>query len=185
MGCSILPYLKSLVETIKNGLSDENRKVKIIAALAISALAEASAPYGIESFDVVLIPLYEGIKLHRDKSLGAFLKAIGFIIPLMSAKHASVYTQNIMPILVKQFSNHEEEMRKIILKVLKQTLSCEGVEASYIRQVVVPDYFQEFWITKMASEKRNYKQLIETTVELAKKVGGAEVIGKVLFALKH
>ena len=61
MGCSILPYLKSLVETVKNGLLDENRKVKTMTALTISALAEASAPYGIESFDVVLIPLWQGI----------------------------------------------------------------------------------------------------------------------------
>jgi splicing factor 3B subunit 1 len=37
----------------------------------------------------------------------------------------------------------------------------------------------------MANEKRNYKQLIETTVELAKKIGGSEVIEKIVFALKH
>ena len=37
----------------------------------------------------------------------------------------------------------------------------------------------------MASEKRNYKQLIETTVELAKKIGGAEVIDKIVYSLKH
>jgi splicing factor 3B subunit 1 len=29
--------------------------------LALAALAEASAPYGIEAFDSVLIPLWEGI----------------------------------------------------------------------------------------------------------------------------
>ena len=37
----------------------------------------------------------------------------------------------------------------------------------------------------MATEKRNYKQLIETTVELAKKIGGAEVIDKIVYVLKH
>lgn len=36
----------------------------------------------------------------------------------------------------------------------------------------------------MAIEKRNYKQLIETTVELAVKVGGAEIIDKIVAALK-
>ena len=47
MGCSILPFLKQLVECIKNGLDDAQKKVKSMTALAISALAEASAPYGI------------------------------------------------------------------------------------------------------------------------------------------
>lgn len=141
MGCSILPYLKSLVETIKNGLTDENRKVRIITALAVSALAEASAPYGIESFDAVLKPLHEGIQLHRDKSLGAFLKATGYIIPLMSSDSAFIYSKSILPSLVKHFGSHEDEMIKIVLKVLKQILSCEGVEASFVKKVVVPSYF--------------------------------------------
>lgn len=61
MGCSILPHLKSLVEIIHKGLKDEQRKVKIMTALALSALAEAAAPYGIEAFDLVLIALWEGI----------------------------------------------------------------------------------------------------------------------------
>ena len=38
-----------------------------MTALALSALAEASTPYGIESFDSVLKPLWRGIKLHRGK----------------------------------------------------------------------------------------------------------------------
>jgi len=39
MGCSVLPFLKQLVETIKNGLDDAQKKVKSMTALAISALA--------------------------------------------------------------------------------------------------------------------------------------------------
>ena len=41
--------------------------MKTIAALTIAALAEASAPYGIESFDDVLEPLWKGIRLLRGK----------------------------------------------------------------------------------------------------------------------
>ena len=47
MGCSILPYLKQMVEIIKHGLDDVQKKVKSMTALAVAALAEASAPYGI------------------------------------------------------------------------------------------------------------------------------------------
>lgn len=60
MGCAILPHLKSLVEIIEHGLVDEQQKVKTITALAVAALAEAATPYGIESFDSVLKPLWRG-----------------------------------------------------------------------------------------------------------------------------
>eukprot|EP00827_Trimyema_finlayi_P003842 TRINITY_DN3632_c0_g1_i1.p2 TRINITY_DN3632_c0_g1~~TRINITY_DN3632_c0_g1_i1.p2 ORF type:complete len:111 (+),score=75.66 TRINITY_DN3632_c0_g1_i1:44-334(+) len=70
----------------------DRQKVRTITALAIAALAEASTPYGIEAFDIVLIPLWEGIQMHRGKSLAAFLKAIGYIIPLMEPDHAGEYT---------------------------------------------------------------------------------------------
>ena len=54
-----------MVDIIKHGLTDENQKVKTITSLSIAALAEAAAPYGIESFDDVLEPLWKGIRLLR------------------------------------------------------------------------------------------------------------------------
>lgn len=57
--------LQSLVDIIRHGLTDENQKVKTITALSIAALAEAASPYGIESFDDVLEPLWKGIRLLR------------------------------------------------------------------------------------------------------------------------
>ena len=62
MGCAILPHLRNLVEIIEHGLVDEQQKVRTIAALA-----EAATPYGIESFDSVLKPLWKGIRTHRGK----------------------------------------------------------------------------------------------------------------------
>ena len=59
--------VQSLVDIVKHGLVDENQKVKTITALTIAALAEAAAPYGIESFDDVLEPLWKGIRLLRGK----------------------------------------------------------------------------------------------------------------------
>ena len=56
-----------LTHVITLGLVDEQQKVRTITALAIAALAEAATPYGIESFDSVLKPLWKGIKQHRGK----------------------------------------------------------------------------------------------------------------------
>lgn len=185
MGCAILPHLKSLVEIIEHGLRDEQQKVRTITALAIAALAEASAPYGIESFMIVLGQLWDGMRTHTGKGLAAFLKAIGFVIPLMDAEDANVYVKIVMEILIKMFGNmKEEEIKKIVLKVIKQCVGTEGVEASYVREVITPPFFENFWGRKMALDKRNLRQLVETTVEIASKVGGAEIIVKRVQDLK-
>ena len=91
VGCAVLPHLRQMVEIIEHGLVDDQQKVRTISSLALAALAEAAHPYGIESFDSVLKPLWKGIRHHRGKGLAAFLKAIGFIIPLMDSNYANYY----------------------------------------------------------------------------------------------
>ncbi|KAF2320413.1 hypothetical protein GH714_027446 [Hevea brasiliensis] len=184
IGCAVLPHLRSLVEIIEHGLSDENQKVRTITALSLAALAEAAAPYGIESFDSVLKPLWKGIRSHRGKVLAAFLKAIGFIIPLMDAIYASYYTKEVMIILIREFQSPDEEMKKIVLKVVKQCVSTEGVEAEYIRSDILPEFFRNFWVRRMALDRRNYRQLVDTTVEIANKVGVKDIVGRIVEDLK-
>jgi splicing factor 3B subunit 1 len=184
MGCAILPYLKQLVEIVEGGLKDEQNKVRTITALAIAALAEAAAPYGVEAFESILIPLWEGIKAHKQKILAAFLKAIGFIIPLMDEEHAGKCTRQIMPIVVREFQSEDDEMKKIVLKVLKQCVTTEGVSANYVREIVIMEFFKQFWTRRMALDRRNAKQLVETTVALANKVGCSEIVTRVVSHLK-
>jgi splicing factor 3B subunit 1 len=49
IGCAILPHLRDLVNCITHGPSDEQQKVRTMTTLSLAALAEAAAPYGIES----------------------------------------------------------------------------------------------------------------------------------------
>ncbi|TDL23764.1 ARM repeat-containing protein [Rickenella mellea] len=184
MGCAVLPHLRNLVDAIAHGLSDEQQKVRTMTALGLAALAEAAAPYGIESFDNVLKPLWLGIRLHRGKGLAAFLKAIGFIIPLMDPEYASYYTKEVTVILIREFQTSDEEMKKIVLKVVKQCAATEGVTPQYIKQDILPDFFKAFWVRRMALDRRNYKQVVETTVELAQKSGVAEIVGRIVNDLK-
>jgi len=184
MGCAILPHLRALVQIIEHGLQDEQSKVRTITALALAALAEAACPYGIESFDSVLRPLWKGIKTHRGKTLAAFLKAIGYVIPLMDSNYANYYTKEVMGVLIREFSTADEEMKKIVLKVVKQCVATDGVEAEYVKKEVLPEFSRHFWVRRMALERRNYQQLVETTVEIANKVGGATIVGKVVDELK-
>lgn len=62
MGCAVLPHLKGLVDCIGPNLSDDQAKVRTVTSLAIAALAEAANPYGIESFDDILNPLWTGAR---------------------------------------------------------------------------------------------------------------------------
>ncbi|KAE9405769.1 ARM repeat-containing protein [Gymnopus androsaceus JB14] len=167
MGCAILPHLHNLVDCIARGLSDEQQKVRTMTALGLAALAEAAAPYGIESFANVLKPLWLGIHLHRGKGLAAFLKAVGFIIPLMDPELASDYTNE-----------------RIVLRVVEQCAATESVTSAYIKHDILPDFFKSFWVRRMALDRRNYRQVVETTVELAQKAGVSEIVGRVVNELK-
>ncbi|GKB40094.1 splicing factor 3B subunit 1 [Tanacetum coccineum] len=158
IGCAVLPHLRSLVEIIEYGLNDKNQKV--------------------------LKHLWKGIRSHRSKVLAAFLKAIGFIIHLMDVIYASYCTKEVMVILIHEIHSPDEEMKKIMLKVVKQCVSTEGVKADYIRTDILPEFFRNFWVRMMALDRRNYKQLVETIVEIANKVGVPDIVARVVEDLK-
>ena len=102
----------------------------------------------------------------------------------MEENYANHYTREVMPILIREFASPDEEMKKIVLKVIKQCVCTSGVEVDYIREEVLPDFFKAFWIRRMALDRRNYKQVVETTVELANKVGCSEIITRIVNDLK-
>lgn len=184
MGCAILPHLKGLVDCISDNLSDEQAKVRTVTALAVAALAEAANPYGIESFDEILNPLWTGARKQRGKGLAAFLKAVGYIIPLMDEEYANYYTSQIMEILLREFSSPDEEMKKVVLKVVSQCASTDGVTASYLKEHVLSDFFKSFWVRRMALDRRNYRQVVDTTVDLGQKVGVGEILERIVNNLK-
>ncbi|KAJ5899630.1 hypothetical protein N7495_004374 [Penicillium taxi] len=184
MGCAILPHLKGLVDCISDNISDEQAKVRTVTALAVAALAEAANPYGLESFDEILNPLWTGARKQRGKGLAAFLKAVGYIIPLMDVEYANYYTKEIMEILIREFSSPDEEMKKVVLKTVSQCSSTAGVTASYLKEKVLNEFFKSFWVRRMALDRRNYRQVVDTTVDLGQKVGVGEIVDRIVINLK-
>eukprot|EP01060_Flectonema_neradi_P038899 TRINITY_DN8319_c0_g4_i3.p1 TRINITY_DN8319_c0_g4~~TRINITY_DN8319_c0_g4_i3.p1 ORF type:complete len:1297 (+),score=261.91 TRINITY_DN8319_c0_g4_i3:83-3892(+) len=180
MGAAILPHLKSLVDCIAERLSDEQPKIRTMTSLSLAALAEAAHPYGIEAFDSVLRPLWTGTQELRGKPLAASLKAIGYIIPLMDEKSAPAYTKAVVDILINEMKSPDEDMKKIVLKVTKQCVETKGVERAYVRASISPHFFRNFWVKRMALDRRNYLSLIETTNAIANKVGATEVIERIV-----
>ncbi|KAB5530314.1 U2 snRNP component prp10 [Coniochaeta sp. 2T2.1] len=184
MGCAVLPHLKRLVDCIGPNLNDEQTKVRTVTSLAIAALAEASNPYGIESFDDILNPLWTGARKQRGKSLAGYLKAVGYIIPLMDEDYANYYTGQIMEILLREFASPDEEMKKVVLKVISQCAGTDGVTAGYLKEHVLDEFFKNFWVRRMALDKRNYRQVVETTVDIGQKVGASEILERIVVNLK-
>lgn len=184
MGCSVLPHLTDLVECIRPNLNDEQTKVRTVTALATAALAEAANPYGIESFDSILNPLWTGTKRQRGKNLAAFLKAVGFIIPLMDEEYANYYTSQIMDVVLREFQSPDDEMRRVVLTVLSKMSQTEGVTAGYLKSHVLNDFFSNFWVRRVALDKRNYRSVVETTCDLGQKVGVSEILERIVGNLK-
>lgn len=46
-----------------------------------------------------------------------------------------------------------------ISQVVKQCCSTDGVEPTYIREDILPDFFKHFWTHRMALDRRNYRQV--------------------------
>merc|ERR1711990_505917 len=100
------------------------------------------------------------------------------------AEYANYYTREVMLILIREFASPDEEMKKIVLKVVKQCCGTDGVDSIYIKEDILPPFFKAFWNHRMALDRRNYKQCVETTVEIAKKVGSVEILNRIVDDLK-
>lgn len=171
MGPGVLPHLEQLVSCLLLTIQDEHPKVRTMSALTIASLAEACNPYGIEHFQPILKSLWDGLSQHRGKSLTAFLKAIGFILPLMNSEYSALYAREVLVVLKREFTTADDELKKIVLLVLSQCVGTEGILASEIQESIIPDFLKYFWTRRMSLDKRNSRQLIATTVALSKKVG--------------
>jgi len=57
-----------------------------------------------------------------------------------------------------------------------------GVE--YIRTEVLPEFFRNFWIRRMALDRRNHEQVVATTIELANKIGSSAILIRIVDDLK-
>jgi splicing factor 3B subunit 1 len=102
----------------------------------------------------------------------------------MESEFANYYTREVMGILIREFQSPDDEMKKIVLKVVKQCCATDGVDRQYIIEEILPNYFRHFWNYRMAIDRRNYRQLVDTTIELANKVGVRVIVERIVDDLK-
>lgn len=185
LASGVLPHLPGLIECVKDCLKDENQKVRVSAALSIAGLAEASNPFGIEAFDEVLNDLLNGLSGHRGKALASFLKAVGALIPLMDDNSAAEFTKYVMSVVLKEFESPDDEMKRILLIVIKQCIEAKLVSSTYVRETILEQFWEHFWTRKICMDRISAKSLVETTVALAGKIGSAIILQKLTFNLKE
>lgn len=184
LGVGILPHINGLVECIVDGLNDEYIPVRTMTANALATLAQNSYPYGIESFNVALEPLWKGIRTHRGKVLASFLMCLGSLIPLMNPEYAGYYTQEVMRVIKREFNSPDDEMKKTVLLVLQKCSRTEGVTPRYLREEVADEFFKNFWTRRTALDLQINKIVTYTTVVLSEKIGCSFIIEKLLKPLR-
>ncbi|KAG0687259.1 hypothetical protein C6P40_002586 [Pichia californica] len=184
-GSGILPYLNQLVNCIYKNLNDPILNVRTITASTISSLAEASSPYGFETFELVIEPLWKGLKLHRGKGLAQFIRALGNLIPLMNIENSNFYSFELLKVIRKELTTTDDDMKRAILIIIEKICSLETIEKSLILKSNISDsFFKNFWSRRVALDKKIVNLCINACYSLSLKIGTSEVILAILPSLK-
>ncbi|OBA19310.1 splicing factor 3B subunit 1 [Metschnikowia bicuspidata var. bicuspidata NRRL YB-4993] len=174
-GALIVPHLLQLIDVLTPGISDDLLQVRTATANTLAQLAENVHPYGIEAFEKILEPTWNGLKLHRGRGLAAFLRAIGSMIPLMAhnthyVEYSNYYTRELVHVMTREFSSPDEDMKKSILRILMSMPLTKTLFPNYRRQIVAP-FLQSFWNRRVALDSLQLARLVvDATFLLAKKL---------------
>jgi hypothetical protein len=57
----------------------------------------------------------------------------------------------LTPLLMKE--KNKDLQKKIVLKVVKQCVATEGVDAAYVKESILPEFFRHFWVRRMALDR--------------------------------
>ena len=176
IGHGVLRVLHDLAGLFEVLLKDEMR-VKGDAASALSLVAEQCSPYGIEELGMLVPIVREECRRSSGRTATAFLRAFGSLVPLMPPHHAQQNTESIMDSLVHQFSTTDDDMRRAMLHVVRQCVNAEGVTAQYIRNTILQRFLEGFWtLRRLSAERKTSIALMDTTVDIAKKIGSSELL---------
>lgn len=179
VNCGVLPHLGGLVAVAVLGLKDAHPRVKSAACTALSSLAESASPYGIETFEIAMTPLWVGVRQSRGRALAGYLRALGSLVPLMDPESAVFYTKRVLETAIKQFGSAEDEMRRVVLQVIRKCCASDGLDVEQLRNAL-GDFFKGFWLRRLALEKQIGWLVVETTNEIAGRVGSARVVEQIV-----
>ncbi|QPG75206.1 hypothetical protein FOA43_002556 [Brettanomyces nanus] len=185
MGPTILPYLNQLVRCVLRNIDDDNLSVRTMAANTISVLAEASKPYGFESLEPAIEPLWKGLKQNRGRNLAAFLRALGSLIPLMDEEYANYYAREVFRVISREFDSPDDRMKIAILKIIEECCSLETIDKKLVLEGdFLDDFFSSFWTRRAAMDRRISSICVDACYAISLKAGSGDIVGRALVSLK-
>lgn len=173
MGSAVLPSLRELVKLVQPCLEDNSEiKVRTAAILAVASLAEAATPFGFEAFVDCLPIIWMSMRVASGRSLACLIRAAGSLLPLMDTD-AVVYAEDLVKkTLVKQFASNDDEMRRVVLKVLHQVTSLEVLPNKILEDDsigLISQFFRHFWTLQTAMDRRASRAVMTATLTLGRR----------------
>ena len=185
---SIRPFINELILIISKNLNDEILNVRTITASTISSLIEACYPFGYESFQIIINPLFKGLRNHRGKPLSYFIKAFGNLIPLIDNNDdLNFYSFELFKIIKRESNNNlnDDEIKKSILISIEKICKLNNLQGNIIENSDLSNtFFKNFWIRRTALDKKIVNLTINACYSLSLKIGSLETIIKILPFLK-
>lgn len=168
-------FVQPLVNACVECLRFENGRVRSQAAHALGVLAETVRPFGFEAFIPALSLLREQVASIRHKGLLSFLRAVGSIMVLMPAREAREQATVLTDQLQRCFANPDDEYRRAALHVVDQVLAHDGITPEFAKESLLVGFLNA-WSIHSFVDRRNVRQLLETTGNFAKKVAGTLIL---------
>lgn len=182
-GHGLLPFLALLVGALTPLVTDQQGAVRVAAASAVGACADAAHPYGIERFAPVLEPVWNGVRRHRGRQLAVFLRTMASLIRLMDPEYALHYAKDAMAVVRREFTLPDDEMQRSVLVVVERVCGTEGVPKD-VFVLLLPELVANFWTRRVALDRRLARQVVATTRVLAARVGAEKVLARLVPAAK-
>lgn len=179
-GCGVLARLSVLVGALMEPLQDPVFTIRSAAAAAIAALAEASSPYGVESFTPVLDSLWIGVRKYKGRVFASYLQALGSLVPLMDPQTAKFYNKQVMEIAVKELGNPVEQVRRAVLSVIVHCCSSDTLDSAYVKSNVLTPFFDNLWLRRLALDKKEFWPVVHASVSLASRAGSGAVVTQIV-----
>ncbi|CAK9441333.1 uncharacterized protein LODBEIA_P52020 [Lodderomyces beijingensis] len=188
-GSTLLPFLPQLVDILAPTIHDEMSQVKTITVLTLAQLAENVSPFGIDSFESILEPLWYEIRRQRGRGLAAFLRCVGALAPLMAydaryEEYTNYYARETIYLLANHFGAPDEDMRKSILNVLVKLPLTRDLVPDYNSSLIVP-FFKAFWNRRTATDTSQIPRLVvSATNHLANRFDILSILRSVVYYTK-
>lgn len=184
-GCTLLPYLNDLWKCVEAGLlDDEQPKVRTMAALSLSALAESSYPFGREIFRHSMDVLWGIMKNQKGKGLAACLRAFGNISIVLDIESCNYYVSNLADLIIREFESTDDDLKRVLLSVLRQLASINAMSKDFWETRILGPFMKWFWTRKVSQDRRSYRPLLQATTAIAKIVGQKVVLEGLVRSLK-